>query len=256
MSPGDPKLIDWNGFKVNPSNVPLERAGGYRFTNLISLKAYNGISINVAHRCAGHPSGAKKFENAVAKYGKESFICEPVFYLIDTDISKDDRQLLLELETDHIALTNSVSNGYNIKAADGGVGPYGPEHGLACVEGWAKLSPEQRRSGPTRFWDRRGRKPKASKLTPEQRSEKARQDIAKLTPKQRSDRMTRAWANLTPEQRSERGRKRNDKLTPEEHSKRCKAGWAKLTPEQRSEVARKANATRKARRVNPEDTSS
>jgi hypothetical protein len=126
--------IDWNGWKVFPDNVPLNRPGAYRFKLLLKPEesagnyiGISGIRSGVAGRCKRHPSRAKKFENAVHKYGKENFLLTPLYYLTEEEADALTRLSLQVLEADNIITFNAVSNGYNLKASDGGVGPYGPE---------------------------------------------------------------------------------------------------------------------------------
>jgi hypothetical protein len=157
---GFSRVCLWNGFKVRSNNVPMQRPGVYRFTNLVNGKCYVGISEDVAGRCKYHgPNSTPKFGNAIRKYGREFFLCEPLFYWTD---GKHDRIFLMQLETELIIVHDSIRNGYNVKAADGGIGPYGPEFSELQVAGWVK----RRIAGNEK--PRRGELSGQSKLTEEQ----------------------------------------------------------------------------------------
>lgn len=116
----------WYGWRVT-SNVPRRLPGLYRFTNLVNGKVYVGISKNVHTRCKGHgekKTSSPKFANAIGKYGRQSFLCEPLFYW--TSEEPLDRAFLCEIEAEFIALHNSVSNGYNVQDRSN-IGPFGAE---------------------------------------------------------------------------------------------------------------------------------
>ncbi len=139
--------ILWRGFQVLPYNVPENRPGAYRFECLENGKCYNGISASIKRRIGNsgdnyYQHAGPKINNAIKKYGKSAFLLTPTFYLIEElneyanlyldnieNIRKATIRFLSEIEADHIFLTDSVKNGYNIIAAYGGVGPYGPEFG-------------------------------------------------------------------------------------------------------------------------------
>ncbi len=131
----------WRGFKIRPDNFPLHLPGAYRYLHLESGKSYVGITQNIAKRKHDENSGARKFANAIRKYGRSSFVYEPLFYLTD---GKIDRNWLCCLESKLINTFDSVNNGYNIKVADGGVGPYGPEFNALIKSYWDRLSLKDR----------------------------------------------------------------------------------------------------------------
>ena len=118
----------FHGFQVNPNNVPLKRAGLYWITCLVNGKPYVGISQNVAGRAKAHGangnSSPPKFRNAIRKYGKANFLFEPVAYSIN-----DGTDWLPVVEAEWIKMLDAIKHGYNVIAANGGVGPYGKAFG-------------------------------------------------------------------------------------------------------------------------------
>jgi hypothetical protein len=114
-------------FRALPYNEPLPRAGAYLVRHDVTGRCYVGVSHNVAKRLIGHANGQgpRKFKNAVRKYGPDAFTCIPLYYSLTTDTSH-----LPQIETVLIAEYRCLgTRGFNVKAADGGVGPYGPEFG-------------------------------------------------------------------------------------------------------------------------------
>lgn len=111
-------------FLVDPSNPPLARPGVYMLQHRESGKRYIGISNNLRRRIYSHGNGGspRKLKAAIEKHGRSSFSVTPLFYSLT-----DDTSFLPEIESQLIAEHQSTrSTGYNIKLADGGVGPYGP----------------------------------------------------------------------------------------------------------------------------------
>lgn len=133
-------FIEWRGINVRAENQPLSRPGLYVLINLINGKRYVGISQNVRRRLREHSSGtgcAPILAKAFRKYGNGSFVAIPLLYSIDgTDH-------LPELEAAFIREFQSVSNGYNVQAASGAVGPYGESFGAILKA--AKSTPESRK---------------------------------------------------------------------------------------------------------------
>jgi|GEM_PF-6272938 group I intron endonuclease len=130
-------LIEWRGIYVRADNQPLSRPGLYVFINLVNGKRYVGISQNVRRRLREHTIGngcVPILSKAFRKYGNESFVAIPLLYSIDgTDH-------LPELEAEFIREFSSVSNGYNVQAASGAVGPYGEAFGAILKA--AKSTPD------------------------------------------------------------------------------------------------------------------
>ena len=135
------RLIPWNGFSIRADNVPLKLPGVYRFTCLVNGKPYVGISQDVFRRCRHHGENSPtKFRNAIRKYGRMNFLCEPLFYWTD---GKPDRSFLATLEAELIASHNSVAKGYNIAERSEG-GSYGPEFSISQKAGWVERRERQR----------------------------------------------------------------------------------------------------------------
>jgi group I intron endonuclease len=140
----DQALVLWHGFLCRPDNLPLPRAGLYRFTCLVNDKVYIGISQNVEKRCRRHASSYRKelkFSSALFKYGQSTFLLEPLVYSIHKT-----NTWLLELEAELIAEHDSTKTGYNVQEASQGVGPCGEEFKaiLNRPETRAKLSAARR----------------------------------------------------------------------------------------------------------------
>jgi group I intron endonuclease len=111
-------------FLIDPSNAPLARPGVYMLQHLESGKRYIGISSNMRRRIYSHGNGGspRKLKAAIEKHGRSAFSVTPLFYSLT-----DDTSFLPEIESLLIAEHRSThGTGYNIKLADGGVGPYGP----------------------------------------------------------------------------------------------------------------------------------
>lgn len=121
------ELVEWRGFLARPENIPLPRPGAYRLVHIENGKSYVGISQNVEYRLNHHATGARpvKLGNAIKKYGKQAFVIEPLYYSID----RYDTATLPVVEADLIIAFDSIAHGYNIQAASGAVGPYGPAFG-------------------------------------------------------------------------------------------------------------------------------
>ena len=114
-------------FKTDPDNQPRPMPGAYLVKNLLNGKCYVGISQKVSRRRAEHARGdgtAPLLTKAIRKHGLENFEFTPLFYSITGTA------FLPGLETALIAAYDSLApNGYNIQAASGAVGPYGPAFG-------------------------------------------------------------------------------------------------------------------------------
>jgi hypothetical protein len=113
---------EWHGILVYRSNIPRSKAGVYLLTNTVNGKQYVGIGQDIAKRIRQHfatSSGSTRLGRAIAKYGVQSFIAEPIYY------STTGTDGLPEIEANLIASYATVASGYNIVAAYGGVGPYG-----------------------------------------------------------------------------------------------------------------------------------
>jgi group I intron endonuclease len=130
----------FNGFQINLDNYPLPLPGIYRYTNLISGKTYIGMSKNIEQREHDEKSSAPVFRKAIIKYGRDNFLLEPLFYWTEGTVN---RKWLYQLEAQLIADNNSVKHGYNIKEADGGSGPYGPEFSKILRNYWENLTEEE-----------------------------------------------------------------------------------------------------------------
>lgn len=241
----------WNGFKVVGDNIPLPRPGVYRFTCLANNKCYVGVSKNVAERCSKHGDKSPvKFKNAIRKYGKESFICEPVFYLY----TALDLEYLFRVEAKIIEEFSAIKDGYNIRASSEPNTSHGEAFVATIKAGIARQGAERRSKSAlaahaSRPIEQRiaiARKASAG-LTPEQRKENIRVARESQTTQQLRDNARKGNAMLTPEQHSERSRKAAARQTPEQRSENARKAVASRTAEQRSESARKGNATRRAR---------
>lgn len=130
-------------------NYP-KKAGIYKFTCSINGKIYIGKSINLYKRLASHKYCSKKdkgrcyFENALVKYGWDSFIVE-ILEIFETFDKLKDNKVLLERETYYIDQfkSGSLGIGYNIhKHSTDGTGipkkPFSEEHRQKLREARAK----------------------------------------------------------------------------------------------------------------------
>lgn len=130
------EYVEWFGFVVDATNLPLKRPGMYELECLDNGKVYVGISQNIFRRGKGHAKAARpkigrpkrvnKVTNALRKHGANRFVFRPIAYSIDgmTD-------WLPIAEASRIAERDSVRSGYNTIEASEGVGPYGPEFAAA-----------------------------------------------------------------------------------------------------------------------------
>jgi group I intron endonuclease len=122
---------------LQDNTLCLERkmaAGIYRITNSVNGKVYIGMSTNIDQRRYDHfkdtaPKYKSKLQAAFKKYGKDSFIFEPVYVCISQDYSD-----LHLLEAEFIKFYDSVNSGYNILPASKGFGSYGKEWAEKCKE--------------------------------------------------------------------------------------------------------------------------
>lgn len=97
------------------------------------------------HARAGSNSGSV-IRAAVIKHGPSSFEGLPLFYsLVGTEC-------LPEIEASLIVSWAGRSHGYNVQAADGAVGPYGPAFSEACRLGKAGPEPRAKLSASTKAW--------------------------------------------------------------------------------------------------------
>lgn len=155
-------LVEWGGLKAHSSNIPRHWAGSYLIINLVTGGIYVGISWDIAERLRYRyrQKSEPKLSKAFQKYHRSSFLVFPIFYL-----SSGDESWLPVLEAELIAEYDSVSNGYNIKEAAGGVGPYGEEFGARMRESMAVVcrTPEFRAKmsaiATERYADPANRKP-------------------------------------------------------------------------------------------------
>lgn len=230
----------FNGFQVNPDNLPLKRPGLYQFTCLVNGKPYVGISQNVAKRNHGPDCSPRKFRNAIRKYGKANFLFEPLAYSVDAQTD-----WLPFAEAELITTLDAINNGYNIQAASGGVGPYGPEFSTLMKEIWDNTTPEQRTKRTTnsikalrKWWNT---------STPEQRSGLMRNTWAKRTKEERSAITKKIHASWSREELAGLADRLNAVLPFEQRSQRLKDAFAKISPEKlsaRSRVGGVALATK------------
>lgn len=184
---------DSRGFAIDAENTPLNRAGLYRITHLVSGKTYIGISKDLAKRAKQHtfPRGATKLANAVRLYGVSGFLFEPLFYCLS---GQTDFSFLPELEAAQIIEHDSIRAGYNIIEACGRVGPYGPEFAKTVAAAHARRTPEERSAIV--------RRAKAS-ISPERLSEIGRRNATTQSPEIRSARAKQVRDRQTPERRIE-----------------------------------------------------
>jgi group I intron endonuclease len=105
----------------NIIKYPTE-AGIYKLTCNVNQKIYIGKSVNLSNRLLSHKYSEKKlkgrcyFENAMIKYGWNSFSVEILDIFKDFDKLRDNKSLL-DLETHYIKLFDSCNKeiGYNIQ---------------------------------------------------------------------------------------------------------------------------------------------
>lgn len=112
---------------IDPLFPLLPKPGAYMITHIATDRKYIGISKNVKNRVYGHFSGQapKRLGRAIKKYGKDAFSAQAICYSINLDTAH-----LVDVEAGLIKKHGTVGpGGFNIKAADGGIGPYGPEFG-------------------------------------------------------------------------------------------------------------------------------
>ena len=214
------------GFQIDPTNPPLPRAGIYRVVCLINGKPYIGLSQNIARRIEEHSKANEgtKFNQAVLKHKTENFFVEPLFYVLSEEL---DRVWLAQIETNAILDQDAIQNGYNIKAADCGVGPYGPAFGDTIREWHASKTQAER----TAFMQ------PATKASVAARK--------RLPPEQRKDLTKAALASLTPEHHLAAAERLNAGMTPEKCHLRAVKRMALMTPERRREIALRGGETRR-----------
>jgi group I intron endonuclease len=95
-----------------------KKAGIYKLTCIINDKIYIGKSVNIRQRLFGHKVQKKVrcyFDNAIIKYGWDSFIVDILEIFENFDKEKDNDSLLLR-ESHYISLYDATNTdkGYNI----------------------------------------------------------------------------------------------------------------------------------------------
>lgn len=114
----------------------------YKITNSVNGKFYIGQSVApgkrfIRHCAAGEQSGCHKLKAAIAKYGRDSFSMEVLWWCRD----KPDAN---ELEAFLIQETNSRTTGYNITPGGAGTGSgednpfFGRKHSPERIAQWSK----------------------------------------------------------------------------------------------------------------------
>ena len=149
----------------------------------------------------------------------------------------------------------SLGNGSLTNLTAGGDGFDSETSRKAGAASWAKLTPEERSERARKMalaitpehrqeTTVKGTIEFWASLTPEERFERSRKAMAGLTPEQRRENGLKAASLLTPEQRREKGRKAGRAsaavLTSEERSNNTRRGMLALSPEVRQNMARKA----------------
>lgn len=111
------------GFRYEPGNEPLARAGLYVATHVESGRRYVGISRNVKRRLIEHRRTRQggEFQKWVKRYGPSAFVVVPVFYLL-VDPPKGDRYLP-QAERQWIAELGAAVDGLNTLQSSGVLGP-------------------------------------------------------------------------------------------------------------------------------------
>jgi group I intron endonuclease len=148
----------WYKFNIHSNNIPIHLPGCYRIVNLINGKSYIGLARDVFNRGVSHNNGNSppKLRNGFNKYGRNNFLFEPIYYIIDDTLNS-----LSYAEASLIEEFNSVDNGYNIQLASGSVGPYGPEFAAIARETWTRPSVREKRLVSLQSAERRQQKREA-----------------------------------------------------------------------------------------------
>lgn len=135
------ETVDWRGFRALPDNLPQHLPGMYLAVHLDTGRPYVGIAEDVARRMRAHAmnNSPKRLKAALRKYGKDRFVIMPIYYSVDGTSG------LEELEAELIDAFDAIERGFNVCAAKGRVGPYGPMHGKLVSAGITQESREQRR---------------------------------------------------------------------------------------------------------------
>lgn len=103
---------NWYGFTVLVDNVPTMCAGIYLITHIHTGRVYIGISGNLEKRIREHnrPSGSySKLGKSISENGSENFLVTPIFYTLDNSADG-----LTRIESELIALHDSINTGYNV----------------------------------------------------------------------------------------------------------------------------------------------
>ena len=253
----------------------------YCHTNTVNGKSYVGQTVDsMEGRWREHLSAAKQnrgarlLGQAIRKYGPGAFRHE-VLEVVSTQAEAD----LAEVKW--IRLKDSrAPHGYNLALGGNGAG-YHHDDSKRLIGEASRLrlramtpterstyfatnihrwTPERRvkarelarstamrekvSAGQVDFW---------AKLSPEEKTERVKHQLAGMTVEQKGNRVRKAWANLTPEARAERVRRaRAANVAADATRSRKMSEWqtaqAKLrTPEQRSAIVKKAWETRRRR---------
>jgi group I intron endonuclease len=236
----------------------------YRIRNKVNGKAYIGWTVDPKRRWRNHQLSARNasrnaIHRAIAKYGVQNF----EFQIIE--------QMLGTIRGAHAREIQWIKRegtfwpaGYNLtRGGDGG-----PD--LRALSAAAQA--RRRAADPGAYaamCKERNARAVATRKANGKGSESARRMWANRTPEERAAITTKlktAQAKLSPEERSERARNAHAKFTPEERRNRSKhaisfqtpediqaladkgrAALAAFTPEQRSEIGRKGAAARTAK---------
>jgi hypothetical protein len=126
------KTENWFGLNIYVCNPPEHKPGVYGIQNLLTKKWYIGIGQDLAVRALDYTNPDKasigpKFRFTLLKNELRNFIIVPLFYQLNYN-----RDQLLAVETELIAVYNSVQNGYNV-IENTTTGPgYGEEFRALC----------------------------------------------------------------------------------------------------------------------------
>lgn len=122
-------IVSWRLFRADDRNLPAYRPGIYRIAHIATGRSYIGISRSVAKRLENHAirNSPAKIRVALAKYGREGFLVEPLYYLIVTD----DLSVLAQLERQLIRDYDALESGFNISE---GSPPFGGAYGAEFRE--------------------------------------------------------------------------------------------------------------------------
>lgn len=129
---------NWYRFTVLPNNIPTKCAGIYSLTHIPSGRIYIGISGDLEKRIREHGRPHKresKVGRAIREFGAESFLAIPLYYTLDGSADG-----LTKLETEMIALHDSICSGFNVIANSSKAGKRGEAYCRAAKAG--KNTPE------------------------------------------------------------------------------------------------------------------